>query len=372
MAKFPQPDNEDKMKQNHSYKGSGKYKISTKPPHRVNIRPYERDRDRPYYINQGTGQYAKSIGDRNRIDKNNDCERYNNTSYSRKPAHCKWTYHGTWGKNKREKEAKSYRDQAGHKQHISRLNYNFFKKQYDDLSQFDNELKQDNQQYAAEAKRIDKYYYPQHKKIEARTEKKKTTAISEKNAAENERDIANRILQGKQQARLDKTNEYGDNTGIINDMVDTREAKKSQINRKIEDIDVTQRNLLMEDGTLKDNWLLNYYYTLGNKRKMMTFGEYKKQNETLSKKTKNISQTNTLYDRENLYLQEQNVYLLLFNRNSLILYYLLFLYFAYIFINYRQHTSLQTKLLYLVPLSIFPFFIDIFFYVFHYLKLVLK
>jgi hypothetical protein len=371
MAKFPNPDNERKMKQNHSYKGNGRYNVSTNVPHSVNITPYERDRDRPYYINQGTGQYAKSIDDRNKIDTKNGCDRYKRTRYSIKPAECRWSGR-FWTLRFRENVAKSYRDQARHKQHISRLNYDFLKKQDDDLSKFNNGLSKDNKQYEAESKRIDKYYYPQHKKIEARTEKKNTTAIKQRNAAENERDITYRILEDKRQTRLDKTNEYGNKTEIINDMVDARQEKKEQINTKIEDIDITQRNLLMEDGTLKDNWLLNYYYTLGNKRKTMTFGEYKKQNQTLSKKTKNILQKNTLYDRENLYLQEQNVYLLLFNRNGLILYYLLFLYFAYIFINYRQDTSLQTKLLYLVPLSIFPFLIAILFYAFYYLKLVLK
>ncbi len=372
MAKFPNPDNERKMKQNHSYKGNGRYNVSTNVPHSVNITPYERDRNRPYYINQGTGEYAKNFGDRNKIDTKNGCDRYRRTRYNRKPSRCKWTYHSSWGKDKREKEAKSYRDQAGHKQHISRLNYDFLKRQFRDLSNFNIRLNRDNKNYDAEANRIDEYYYPEHKKIEARTEKNKTKAIKQKNAAENERDITYRILEGKRQVRLDKTNQYGEKTDIINDMVDARQEKKEQINRKMEDIDVTQRNLLMEDGTLKDNWLLNYYYSLGNKRKTMTFGEYQKQNQTLGKKTKNILQTNTLYDRENMYLQEQNVYLLLFNRNGLILYYLLFLYFAYIFINYRQDTSLQTKLLYLVPLSIFPFLIAILFYVFYYLKLVLK
>ena len=373
MASFPQPPNERKMKNNQDYKGNGRYNANTKLPYKVDITPWERDRNRPYYINQGTGEYAKTTQDRNRIWKKNGCDRYKRTRYNRRPAKCKWTYFSSWGrKDRREKEAKSYRDQARHKKDVSTANVKLLKKKYDDLSTFSSQLDRDNKDYKYQTKKINTHYNPRHKEIEKNTEKNKRAAINQRNSAERERDITyNRMLE-KRQEREDKTNEYGEKTDTLNNKIINRDNTKLEIKNTLEDIDVTQSNLIMEDQTLKDNWLLNYYYSLGNKRKQLTFGEFQKQNQSLEKKTNKMLKANVLYDRENMYLQEQNVYLLLFNRNGLILYYLLFLYFAYIFLKYRQDASLQTKMLYLVPLSIFPFFIAIFIQVFRYVKLLLK
>ena len=373
MATFPQPPNEQNMKNNHYYKGNGTYDASTRVPYKVDISPWVRDRNRPYYINQGTGEYAKTTQDRNRIWKKNGCDRYRRTRYSRRPAKCKWHYYPSWPRKlRRENESKSYRDQARHKKDVSTENNKYLKKKSDELSNYIGEINRDNNDYKFQTKKINSHYYPQHKKIEKQTEDNKDTEIKERNAAEKERDITYNLMLQKRQDREDKTNEIGVKTDLLNNNIINRDGKKEEIQHTLENIDVTQANLLTEDQTLKDNWLLNYYYALGNKRKQLTFGEFQKQNESLEKKTNKILKTNTLYDRENMYLQEQNVYLLLFNRNALILYYLLFFYFAYIFFKYRQDASLQTKLLYLVPLSIFPFLVTIFIYLFHYIKIMLK
>ena len=373
MASFPLPPNEQRMKNNHDYKGNGNYNANTNVPYKVDITPWARDRNRPYAINQGTGEYAKTFTDRARIWKKNGCDRYKLTRYNRRPAKCKWYFYNPWPRKiRREKDSISYKGQARHKKDVSTANNNFLKKKSDDLSNYTGQINRDNNSYKYETKKINTYYYPQHKKIEKQTEKNKNTAIRQRNAAENERDITYGRMIQKRQDREDKTNEIGERADLLNNKITTRDETKGEIQNTLENIDVTQSNLLMEDQTLKDNWLLNYYYALGNKRKQLTFGEFKKQNETLEKKTNKILKTNTLYDRENMYLQEQNVYLLLFNRNALILYYLLFFYFAYIFLKYRQDASLQTKLLYLVPLSIFPFLVTIFIYLFHYIKIMLK
>lgn len=373
MAKFPLPPNEQKMKNNHDYNGNGRYNANTKVPYKVDITPWERDRNRPYSINQGTGEYAKTIADRNRIWKKNGCDRYKRTRYSRRPAKCKWTFFPSWPRKiRRENDSKSYRDQARHKKEVSDANKNFLKKKLNDLSRHISKINRDNNAYNYQTKKINTYYFPQHKKIEKQTEKNKSNAVKQRNAAEKERDITYNLMLQKRQDREDKTNEIGEKTDLLNNKIINRDKTKGEIQNTLEDIDVTQSNLLMEDQTLKDNWLLNYYYALGNKRKQLTFGEFQKQNETLEKKTNKLLKTNTLYDRENMYLQEQNVYLLLFNRNALIFYYLLFFYFAYIFFKYRQDATLQTKLLYLVPLSIFPFLITISIYLYHYIKLMLK
>jgi hypothetical protein len=372
MATFPQPPNEKNMKNNYNYKGDGRYNPSTRIPYNIDTTPWIKDRDRPYFINQGTGQYAKTTRETNEIWKKNGCDRYRRTPYHRRPAKCKWKYFRSWGRDAREKKAKSYRDEARYKEKISRRNRDHLKKQYDKLADNENRVKRDIGNYNAEIGRINNYYYPEHKKIEKKTEQNKTKAIKERNSAENTRDITYRILLGKRETRENKTNEYGDKSNSVNNQIIDRDNLKTEIQNTIEDIDVTQANLLTEDQTLKDNWLLNYYYALGNKRKQLTFGEFQKQNESLEKKTNKILKTNLLYDRENMYLQEQNVYLLLFNRNGLILYYLMFFYFAYTFLRYRQDASFNTKLLYLVPLSVFPFFIAIFLYVLHYVTLMLK
>lgn len=373
MASFELPPNEKRMKNNHNYKGNGNYNANTKVPYRVNITPWVRDRDRPYAINQGTGEYAKTIQDRNRIWKKNGCERYKRTSYRRRPAKCKWSFFNSWPKKvRRENESKSYRDQARHKKEVSSANKKFLKDKVVDLNRYDRSLKRDNRNYKYQTNKINTYYLPQHEKIEKQTEKNKSISVRKRNAAEKERDITYGRMVQKIQDREDKTNEIGEKTDMLNNKITNRDNTKREIQNTLENIDVTQSNLLMEDQTLKDNWLLNYYYTLGNKRKQLTFGEFKKQNETLEKRTNKILKKNTLYDRENMYLQEQNVYLLLFNRNALIFYYLLFFYFAYTFLKYRQDASLQTKLLYLAPLSIFPFLVTIFIYLFHYIKIMMK
>jgi hypothetical protein len=373
MASFLLPPNEQNMKNNHDYKGNGNYNANTKVPYKVDITPWVRDRDRPYAINQGTGEYAKTTADRNRIWKQNGCDRYKRTRYSQRPAKCKWSFFSSWSRKvRRENESKSYRDQARHKREVSDANKNFLKKKSDDLSNYTRQINRDNNAYKDETNKINTYYYPQHKKTEKQTEQNKNTAIKQRNAAENERDITYGQMIQKRQDREDKTNEISEKTDSLNNKITNRDKTKGEIQNTLENIDVTQSNLLMEDQTLKDNWLLNYYYALGNKRKQLTFGEFKKQNESLEKKTNKVLKTNTLYDRENMYLQEQNMYLLLFNRNALILYYLLFFYFAYIFLKYRQDASLQTKLLYLAPLSIFPFLVTIFIYLFHYIKIMLK
>lgn len=373
MASFLLPPNEQNMKNNHDYKGNGNYNANTKVPYKVDITPWVRDRDRPYAINQGTGEYAKTTADRNRIWKQNGCDRYKRTRYSQRPAKCKWSFFSSWSRKvRRENESKSYRDQARHKREVSDANKNFLKKKSDDLSNYTRQINRDNNAYKDETNKINTYYYPQHKKTEKQTEQNKNTAIKQRNAAENERDITYGQMIQKRQDREDKTNEISEKTDSLNNKITNRDKTKGEIQNTLENIDVTQSNLLMEDQTLKDNWLLNYYYALGNKRKQLTFGEFKKQNESLEKKTNKVLKTNVLYDRENMYLQEQNMYLLLFNRNALILYYLLFFYFAYIFLKYRQDASLQTKLLYLAPLSIFPFLVTIFIYLFHYIKIMLK
>lgn len=373
MASFPLPPNEQSMKNNHDYKGNGKYNANTKVPYKVDVTPWVRDRNRPYSINQGTGEYAKTIEDRNRIWYKNGCDRYKRTRYSQRPAKCKWSFFSSWPRKiRRENESKSYRDQARHKREVSDANNKFLKKKSVDLSNYTRQINRDNNDYKHQTKKINTHYYPQHKKIGKQTEKNKNAAIKQRNAAEKERDITyDRMLQ-KRQDREDKTNEISESSDTLNNKITKRDEIKGEMQNTLENIDVTQSNLIMEDQTLKDNWLLNYYYALGNKRKQLTFGEFQKQNETLEKKTNKMLKTNVLYDRENMYLQEQNVYLSLFNRNWLILYYLLFLYFAYIFLKYRQDASLQTKLLYLVPLSIFPFFVTISVYLFHYIKIMLK
>lgn len=373
MAKFPLPPNEQKMKNNLDYKGNGTYNANTNVPYKVDVTPWERDRNRPYYINQGTGEYAKTSQDRDRIWHKYGCDRYRRTRYSRRPAQCKWSYFPSWPKKvRRENESKSYRDQARHKQETSNANNKYLKKKSDDLSNYTRQLNRDKNDYKYQTKKINSYYYPQHIKIENKTEQNKDRAIKQRNSAERERDITyDRMLQ-KRQEREDKTNEISDKTDILNNKIANRDDKKEKIQHTLEDIDVTQANLLTEDQTLKDNWLLNYYYALGNKRKQLTFGEFQKQNESLEKKTNKMLKKDVLYDRENMYLQEQNVYLLLFNRNALIFYYLLFFYFAYIFFKYRQDATLQTKLLYLVPLSIFPFLITMSIYLYHYIKIMLK
>ena len=373
MASFRLPPNEQRMKNKHNYKGNGTYNADTRAPYKLDITPWERDRDRPYAINQGTGEYAKTLADRNRIWINNGCNEYRNTRYSRQPAKCKWTYYDDWSrKTRREREAKSYRDQARHKKDVSRANYRYLSKKGGDLYRYDRAIKSDNRSYKNQTNKINTYYLPQHTKIEKQTEQNKNKAVRQRNAAETERDITYDQMIQKRQEREDKTNEIGEKSDLLNNKITNRDKTKGEIQNTLENIDVTQANLLMEDQTLKDNWLLNYYYALGNKRKQLTFDEFKKQNESLEKKTNKILKRNTLYDRENMYLQEQNVYLLLFNRNVLILYYLLFFYFAYIFFKYRQDASLQTKLLYLAPLSIFPFLVNIFIYLFHYIKIMLK
>ena len=372
MASFSQPPTEKKMKNNLNYKGNGKYNANTDVPYKVDITPWMRDRNRPYSINVGTGEYAKNMNERIAISKKYGCDKHKKRPLSMRPPNCKWIFYDDWGKDKREQIAKNYRGQAQHKEGVSKANNDFLKKKIDDLSDFNREISLDNSKYTSEINRIKSYHYPEYKKIEINAEKNKKNAITDKNAAEKERDITYNLMLEKIQTKEEKKSEYSKQSEFVNNKIIDRDNKKRKIKNKLEDINVTQSNLLLEDQTLKDNWLLNYYYSLGNKRKQLTFGEFQKQNQHLEKKTNKLLKTNVLYDRDNMYLQEQNVYLLLFNRNGLILYYLLFLYFAYIFFKYRQDTTLQTKLLYLVPLSIFPFFIAIFIYVFNYVKILLK